>query len=96
MNSKGELSPFPNTIVAIDFEAVFGKKPKLIEYLTKDKFARTFNKEYRDLTYLLFCKMQYNVYIVSVGEDIKKYEDELWGKYIFFNQLKTYKDFSCV
>lgn len=88
MNRSGELSNKYNTIVAINFESIFSKKPSLKDMLLKDKLTRTFNTEYKDLTYRLY-KKGFNVYITSFS-DITKYENVLWGRFLFYNKLVVY------
>lgn len=88
MNRKGDLSLKTAPIVAISFDAIFSRKPSLKEKLTKNKLDRTFVKEYRELTYKLYHK-GFNVYIVSFDK-IKDLGEELWGKYLFFNNIVEY------
>lgn len=90
MNRKGDLSLKTAPIVAINFDAIFSRKPSLKEKLTKNKLDRTFVKEYRELTYKLYHK-GFNVYIVSFDK-IKDLGEELWGKYLFFNNIVEYDD----
>ncbi len=88
MNRLGELSTKRATIIAINFESIFNKSPSLKDIILKDKLTRTFNDEYKDLTYRLYTK-GFNVYITSFN-DITKYKDILWGKYLFYNKLVVY------
>lgn len=90
MNRKGDLSLKTAPIVAINFDAIFSRKPSLKEKLTKNKLDRTFVKEYRELTYKLYHN-GFNVYIVSFDK-IKDLGEELWGKYLFFNNIVEYDD----
>ena len=90
MNRKGDLSLKTAPIVAINFDAIFSRKPLLRELATKSKLDRTFVKEYRELTYKLY-RNGFNVYIVSFDK-IKDLGDELWGKYVFFNSIVEYDD----
>lgn len=90
MNRKGDLSLKTAPIVAISFDAIFSRKPSLKERLTKNKLDRTFVKEYRELTYKLYHN-GFNVYIVSFDK-IKDLGEELWGKYLFFNNIVEYDD----
>ena len=90
MNRKGDLSLKTAPIVAINFNAIFSRKPLLRELATKSKLDRTFIKEYRELTYNLYHN-GFNVYIVSFDK-IKNLEEELWGKYLFFNSIIEYDD----
>lgn len=90
MNRKGDLSLKTAPIVAINFDAIFSRKPSLKERLTKNKLDRTFVKEYRELTYKLYHN-GFNVYIVSFDK-IKDLGEELWGKYLFFNNIVEYDD----
>lgn len=90
MNRKGDLSLKTAPIVAINFDAIFSRKPSLKERLTKNKLDRTFVKEYRELTYKLYHN-GFNVYIVSFDK-IKYLGEELWGKYLFFNNIVEYDD----
>lgn len=90
MNRKGDLSLKTAPIVAINFDAIFSRKPLLRELATKSKLDRTFVKEYRELTYKLY-RNGFNVYIVSFDK-IKDLGDELWGKYLFFNSIVEYDD----
>lgn len=86
MNGKGELSNKRAPVVAINFETIFSKELSLKDRLFGDSLAKRFDDRYRTLTYKLY-KGGYNVYIVSFN-DISKYEDELWGNFIFFNHLE--------
>lgn len=88
MNRSGELSLKTAPIVAINFDAIFSRKPSLKDMVTKNKLDRTFLKEYRELTYRLYHK-GFNVYIVSLNS-IKNLGEELWGKYLFFNNIVEY------
>lgn len=88
MNRLGELSTKRATIIAINFESIFNKNPSLKDIILKDRLTRTFNDEYKDLTYRLYTK-GFNVYITSFN-DITKYKDILWGKYLFYNKLVVY------
>lgn len=90
MNRLGELSTKRSTIIAINFESIFNKKPSLKDIILKDKLTRTFNPEYKDLTYRLYTR-GFNVYITSFN-DITKYEEKLWGKFLFYNKLVVYED----
>lgn len=90
MNRLGELSSKYSTTIAINFESIFNKKPSIKDYILKDKLTRTFNPEYKELTYNLYTK-GFNVVITSFN-DIYKYENELWGKFLFYNDLRVYRD----
>lgn len=91
MNRKGDLSLKTAPIVAINFDAIFSRKSTLREKLTMNKLDRTFVKEYRELTYNLYHK-GFNVYIVSLNK-VKDLGEELWGKYLFFNNIVEYSSF---
>ena len=91
MNRKGDLSLKTATIVAINFDAIFSRKSTLIEMLIINILYRTFVKEYRELTYNLYHK-GFNVYIVSLNK-VKDLGEELWGKYLFFNNIVEYSSF---
>ena len=45
MNRKGELSNRVATIVAIDYDTIFSKKPSLKDFFTISKLQRTFKQE---------------------------------------------------
>lgn len=90
MNRKGELSNKSESIVAINFESVFNNKPSLKERLFGVTLEGRFVEEYKELTYKLY-KAGFNVYITSFN-DISEYEDKLWGRYLFFNNIVTHKN----
>lgn len=90
MNRKGELSNKHSPIVAINFETIFSKKPSLTQRLFGGTLGSKFDDRFRTLTYKLY-KAGYNVYITSFN-DVSKYEDELWGKYLFFNAIVKHND----
>ena len=86
---NGDISNKTAPIIAINFETIFNRKPTTMQRLKGifgDSFKYKFNSEYRDLTLKLFDK--FNIHIISTKEDISVYEDELFGKYLFFNQIE--------
>lgn len=86
---NGDISNKTAPIIAINFETIFNRKPTTMQRLKGifgDSFKYKFNPEYRDLTLKLFDK--FNIHIISTKEDISVYEDELFGKYLFFNQIE--------
>lgn len=90
MNRKGELSNKSASIVAINFESIFSNKPSLRERLFGETLEGRFIEDYKELTYKLY-KNGFNVYITSFN-DISEYEEKLWGRYLFFNNLVTHKN----
>lgn len=90
MNRKGELSNKSASIVAINFETIFNKPRSLRNRLFGDTLEGRFIEEYKELTYKLY-KSGFNVYITSFN-DISEYEDKLWGRYLFFNNIVTHKN----
>lgn len=95
MNRKGELSNRVATIVAIDYDTIFSKKPSLKDFFTKSKLQRTFKHEYRDLTLKLYSA-GFSIYIIS--KDLKKTKSELddlyFGRYIFYTDFIQYENFN--
>lgn len=93
MNRKGELSNRVATIVAIDYDTIFSKKPSLKDFFTKSKLQRTFKQEYRDLTLKLYSA-GFSIYIIS--KDLKKTKSELddlyFGRYIFYTDFIQYEN----
>lgn len=92
MNRKGELTNQIAPVIAIDFDTIFSRKPSLLDYVKKDKLSRTFNYEFRELTYRLY-KRGYNIYVTSFNPDVLKYSDELWGRFIFYTKIVVHKDY---
>lgn len=90
MNRKGELSNKSASIVAINFESIFSGKPTLREKLFGETLEGKFIAEYKELTYKLY-HAGFNVYITSFN-DISEYEEKLWGRYLFFNNIVTHKN----
>lgn len=90
MNRKGELSNKSESIVAINFESIFSKPPSLKDRLFGATLGGRFVEDYKELTYKLY-KAGFNVYITSFN-DISEYEDKLWGRYLFFNNLVTHRN----
>lgn len=93
MNRKGELSNRVATIVAIDYDTIFSKKPSLKDFFTKSKLQRTFKQEYKDLTLKLYSA-GFSIYIIS--KDLKKTKSELddlyFGRYIFYTDFIQYEN----
>lgn len=90
MNGRGELSNKHAPIVAINFETIFSKELSFTDRIFGNNLFKKFDDRYRSLTYKLY-KAGYNVYITSFN-DISKYEDVLWGKYLFFNGIVVHNN----
>lgn len=85
MNRKGELSNKRALTVAINYDTIFKNSMGFLNFFKK----RTFNKEFKELTYKLFHK-GFNIYIVAYKNRVN---EEIWGKYIFFNEIRYYDNF---